>query len=66
MEYCKNEKLEGIGKHFPGAYYKVCEECKKVYKPVAKKKINNSHYYDNLQTQYRNETVLANNWRMTK
>jgi len=66
MNYCKNKELENIGLHFPGAYYKICDECRKIYKPAIKKNKHNSHYYDNLQTQFRNETVLANNWRSLK
>lgn len=66
MEYCKNKKLEGVGLHAPGAYYKICEECKKNYKPIKKSKFHNSHYYDNKQQDFRNETILANNWRTIK
>jgi len=63
MEYCKNKKLEGVGEHIFGVYPDKCDLCKGIKEVFIEKKERKFCKYENFEQQFRNETILANNWK---
>lgn len=63
MEYCKNKKLEGVGEHIFGVYPDKCYLCKSIKEVFVEKKERKTYKYEKFEEQFRNETILANNWK---
>lgn len=66
MDYCSNKELLNVGLHISGVYPDCCEECRKNTKPLITKtdKPREGKYFKRLAPSFREESVLANNWKI--